>query len=131
MTQNQETKFFQVTAKCGHVGRLNYIPINFAIYAKSASEAAQFAKRLPRVKKQLKDAIIACVEISEDEYHALLDSNRRNPYLNAKCRREACQDESLYESVVRTEGKRRKEEKPLSMKYRYWKHVGRYACQGE
>lgn len=130
MTQNQETKFFQVTAKCGHVKKNNYVPVNFAIYAKNASEAAQFAKRLPRVKKHLKDAIIACVEISEEEFQVLRDNNRRDPYLNAKRHRDIEHGESFLERIVHTERKR-KEEKPLSMKYRYWKHVGRYACLGE
>ena len=31
-------RYFIVTAKCGHVGRDNYIPIDFAVKAESASE---------------------------------------------------------------------------------------------
>lgn len=126
MTQSNQKKYFQVTAKCGHLGRLRYIPINFAIYAENAHEAAQYAKRLPRVKKQCKDAILACVEITHEEYMALLDANRRESYLKAKCHRQVVIDED-FESRIRTmEGRARKEKRPLSMKYRKWKHEGRY-----
>lgn len=130
MKENKEIRFFQVTAKCGHVGRRNYVPINFPVYARSASEAAQYAKGLPRVKKHLKDAIIAVIEISEEEYHILLDANRRKPYLKAKCRRDVDCTETFVESIVHTERKWKKK-KPLSEKYRYWKHVGRYTCKME
>ena len=125
MSQNETIKYFQVTAKCGHVGKGNYFPVNFAVRADSASEAAQLAKRFPRVKKHLKDAILASVEISEEEYQALLDANRNNPYLKAKCRRDIEPTESYYENIVHM-GRKRKEKKPLSAKYRYWKYVGRF-----
>ncbi len=125
MTQTNQKKYFQVTAKCGHVGKGRYVPINFAVCAESAHQASQFARRLPRVKKQLKDAILACVEITHEEYMVLLDANRRDPYLKAKCHREIAAEEieSRTESTVIRE---RKEERPLSMKYRKWKHEGRY-----
>ena len=88
MNQTTQKKYYQVTAKCGHIGRMRYIPVNFPVYAKNAHEASQFTKRLPRVKKQCKDAILACVEITYEEYMALLDANRRDPYLKAKCHRQ-------------------------------------------
>ena len=34
-------KYFSVTTKCGHVGRLNCVWIDFAIYAESAKEFYQ------------------------------------------------------------------------------------------
>ena len=126
MNQASQTKYFQVTAKCGHLGRLRYIPINFPVYAKNAHEAAQLAKRFPRVKKQCKDAILSCVEITREEYMALLDANRRDSYLTAKCQRQVIIDETFVERIKTMEGHARKEKCPLSMKYRKWKHEGRY-----
>ncbi len=52
-------RYFIVTAKCGHVGRDNYIPIDFAVKAESASKAASYARDLPRVKHDHKDAILS------------------------------------------------------------------------
>lgn len=126
MTQNNKKKYFQVTAKCGHLGKLRYIPINFAIYAENAHEASQFAKKLPRVKKQCKDAILACEEITYEEYMALLDANRKSSYLTAKCRRQVIVDENFESQIQSMERHTRKEKRPLSMKYRKWKHKGRY-----
>ena len=126
MAQTNQKKYFQVTAKCGHIGRLKYIPINFAVCAENAREAAQFVKRFPRVKKQCKDAILACVEITHEEYMALLDANRRDTYLRAKCHRQVVADEDFIARIQTTEGHARKERRPLSMKYRKWKYEGRY-----
>lgn len=125
----QKTKYFQVTAKCGHVGKLNYVPVNFAVCAESASEAAQRVRDYPRVKKQLKDAIIAVVEIDGNEYRSLLDTNRRDPYLKAKCHRDIDKDETFIERIVYAEAREQMEDKPFSMKYLYWKREGRYLPQ--
>ena len=37
-------KYYIVTAKCGHVGRDYYIPIDFPIRAESRTEAAKVAQ---------------------------------------------------------------------------------------
>ena len=135
MTQPSQKKYFQVTAKCGHLGKRRYIPINFAVYAENAHEAAQLAKRFPRVKKQCKDAILACIEITHEEFMALLDANRRDSYLQAKCRRQVAIDEEFEARIQTMEGRSKKEKRPLSMKYRAWKAEGRYLarahCGGE
>ena len=125
MAQTNQKKYFQVTAKCGHVGKGRYVPINFAVYAENAHEASQRALTFPRVKRNRKDAIIDCVEITHEEYMVLLDANRRDPYLKAKCHRQIAAEEieSRTESIVI---RGRKEKRPLSMKYRKWKHEGRY-----
>ena len=76
-------KYFQVVAKCGHVGRKNYIEIAFPIIAESINEATQIARNMPRVKHHMKDAISSASEITEDEYLVLRDKNDKNAYL--KC----------------------------------------------
>ena len=78
------------------------------------------------MKKQCKDAILACVEITHEEYMALLDANRRESYLKAKCHRQVVIDEDFESRIQTMEGRARKEKRPLSMKYRKWKHEGRY-----
>ena len=46
----EQIKYYNVTAKCGHVGRENYIPISFAVKAQSAKEASKRVRNFPRVK---------------------------------------------------------------------------------
>ena len=119
-TMTPNTKYFKVTAKCGHVGKMRYVPINFAVRAESASEAAQIAKRFPRVKKQLWDAIIGCVEITKKEYKELLRINNHDPYLNCTSSREQTLINDLEDRIVEFEHRnhRRKVEPEKSMKYR-------------
>ena len=116
-TMAPKTNYYQVTAKCGHVGRGMYVPINFAVKAMSASEAAQKAKGFPRVKKQLWDCIIAVIQITKREYKRLIKSNRKDPYLNAKCSKECPDMEGRIERLIRSV-QRRKHEPAKSMKYR-------------
>ena len=118
MTPN--TKYFKVTAKCGHVGKNNYVPINFAVKAETASGASQIAKRFPRVKKQLWDSIIACVQISKKEYKKLLQINREDPYLQCKCARDQALLTNQDDRIVRIQAREshRKVEEVKIMKYR-------------
>lgn len=113
-------KYFRVTAKCGHVGKNNYVPINFAVRAESASEASQIAKGFPRVKKQLKDSIISCEEISKREYKELLSINRKDPYLKSKCSRDHYFIPDVSERIIRIEKEihHRKVEPVKNYKYR-------------
>lgn len=73
--------FYRVKTKCGHVGRRYYIPIDFAVKARSKSEAATIAKYLPRVKHHHKDAILSVEEITYDEYVMLCNINYQDDYL--------------------------------------------------
>ena len=118
MTPNK--KYYKVTAKCGHVGKGNYVPINFAVKAENASEASQIAKRFPRVKKQLWDCIIACAEISKKEYKELIYINKNDPYLNCRCARDHALVVNEDERVIRMEKtySRHKVEPVKNMKYR-------------
>ncbi len=74
-------KYYIVTAKCGHVGRDYYIPIDFPIRAESRTEAAKIARDLPRVKHHHKDAILDCREVSFEEYKAVNEKNKTDTYL--------------------------------------------------
>ena len=129
MKENKRIKYFLVTAKCGHVGKLKYVPVNFAVYAPSASEAAQLVKAFPRVKKHRKDSIINCAEITREQYLIQKDINRRDPYLKANCHSDVDMNEKFMDAIEQIERRERKEKRPLSMKYRAWKAEGRYLCK--
>ena len=51
--------FYKVTAKCGHVGRNNYIEKDFFVKADSGRDAALIVRCKPRVKHDRKDAILS------------------------------------------------------------------------
>lgn len=125
----EKKKYFLVTAMCGHVGKMRYVPKNFAVKANSASEAAQLAKTFPRVKRHRKDAILSCVEITHEQYLTQRAINRQDRYLNAKCDADLVWDEEFCESVKTIHRKHRKEKRPLSMKYREWKVYGRFFAE--
>ncbi|MCR5490712.1 MAG: hypothetical protein K6F32_01110 [Bacilli bacterium] len=114
-------RYFRVIAMCGHVGKGEYYPFAFAIYAKDAHEAASFARSLPRVKHHKKDAILSCEEIEKKDYDTLRAANDKDPYLKAKCRRDIPWDllTDRIESCQRSAG--RKQERPQNMKYRAFK----------
>lgn len=78
-----DKKLFKVTTKCGHVGRNNFIYIEFPIVAESKKEASEIARWMPRAKHHDKHCILACVEINKEEYEALWEKNLNDPYL--KC----------------------------------------------
>lgn len=61
-------KYFKVYAKCGHVGRNNYLLKWLYIIASSKKEAASIARNTPRVKHDHKDAIRNVIEIDYDNY---------------------------------------------------------------
>ena len=75
-------RYYIVTAKCGHVGKGRYIPIPFAIRARSAAEAASIARRMPRVKHHHKDAIKNVQEIDKNRYIAIIKENQQDPYFH-------------------------------------------------
>jgi len=61
-------KYYRVKAKCGHVGRNNYILKDFYVKATNGKEAAKQVRYTPRVKHHQKDAIQKVEEISLEEY---------------------------------------------------------------
>jgi len=113
-------KYFKVIAKCGHVGKGNYVPVAFAVKAESRSAASQKVMGYHRVKKQLNDAIISCEEINKKSYKELMCVNAENPYLQCKCNKQQNAIEGFASLIRRNEYReeRRKVEPAKSMKYR-------------
>lgn len=73
-------KYYEVLAKCGHVGKNNYIIKSFGVYAESGKEAAIIARSIPRVKHHHKDAIIDVKEIDYNTYNEIRKNNFLDPY---------------------------------------------------
>lgn len=96
----EQIKYYNVTAKCGHVGRENYIPISFAVKANSAKEASKRVRNFPRVKHDHKDAILSCKEINEEEFNNLVKINNNDSYLTCKSKREQKQTSDLINRLV-------------------------------
>lgn len=76
--------YYEVKAKCGHVGRNNYIIKTFAIIAESGKEAAVTCKWTPRVKHHDKKAIVEVKKINYEEYKQLKNKNDNDFYLKCK-----------------------------------------------
>lgn len=85
-------KYYKVKAKCGHVGRNNYLLKDLYINAFNAKEAASIARNTPRVKHHHKDAIRNVEEISYDEYCLGLTKQKNDYYFNV-CNKK---DQALY-----------------------------------
>ncbi len=115
-----KNKYFKVTAKCGHVGKGNYVPVAFAVKAESRSDASQKVMTFHRVKKHLNDAIISCEEIDRDSYKELMRANKEFKYLHCKCNREQREIEGFESLICKNEYRveRRKIEPAKSMKYK-------------
>ena len=73
-------KFYEVIAKCGHVGRGNYVEGVFYVRAFSGSDAATQVRMMPRVKHDHKDAIISVREISRKDFDFGQRQKNQNPY---------------------------------------------------
>lgn len=73
-------KFYEVEARCGHVGRNNYIIKKFYICALDGKEAALKARKSPRVKHHNKKAIISVTEIKYEDYVNGLNQMSQDPY---------------------------------------------------
>ena len=87
--------YFEVCAKCGHVGRNNYVEKVFAVRAEDAKTAAKVTREFPRVKHHHKDAIRYVVEIDSDRYWEIRRQNEEDPYFNCGCiqdQRRLCAD---------------------------------------
>ncbi|MCL2111937.1 MAG: hypothetical protein FWH32_06805 [Clostridiales bacterium] len=81
-------KYYLVKAKCGHVGRKNYIPVTFAVVAMSRKEAAATAREIPRVKHDHHNAIFEVTQVSHEEYVCQKNTNSFDPYLWIRNRKE-------------------------------------------
>ncbi|MBO8461267.1 MAG: hypothetical protein IAA85_00870 [Firmicutes bacterium] len=61
-------KYYKVKVKCGHVRKSKYILKWIFIKAEDGKEAAEIARRKPRVKHNHKDAIREVIEIDFEKY---------------------------------------------------------------
>jgi len=75
-------EFFEVTAKCGHVGRGQYYEGRFFVRADSGRMAAALVRQKPRVKRDHKDAIQSVVKIDYAEFKAGQATYCANPYFS-------------------------------------------------
>ena len=96
-----EKLYFMVIAKCGHVGKKNYIPIKFAVMAESGKEAARMVRNYGRVKHDHKDAILDVKKIDFLEYCEIERMNSEDPYLKCHSKHEQKQIENLEERFVK------------------------------
>lgn len=75
-------KYFEVVAKCGHVGRDHYYEGHFPVRAADKKQAARQIKQAPRVKKDHKDAILSVTEIDEKAYWELVAKHDAEPFFH-------------------------------------------------
>lgn len=73
-------KYYEVKAKCGHVGRKYYLLKTFAVKANNGKDAAKIVRDFPRVKHHHKDAIRELREIDKERYYEILNNNHKDPY---------------------------------------------------
>lgn len=88
----KRTNFYVVTVRCGHVGKNNYIPVSFPVYATSGKEAAKIGRNMPRAKHDAKNCVISVENITEDQFFEFQQINNFDPYL--KCKNH--QEQQLY-----------------------------------
>jgi hypothetical protein len=81
---DDEKKYYEVVAKCGHVGRRNCIMIHFAVMAHDGKQAAARVKKYKRVKRDHKDCIQSVTEISFEQFMTLRAKTDADPYLHSK-----------------------------------------------
>ena len=75
-------RYYEVTAKFGHVGRNNYIIKIVPVIAENGKDAAYKTRWMGRVKHHHKDAIINVREINEEEYIILKEEYNNDPYFS-------------------------------------------------
>ena len=80
--------YYEVIAKCGHVGKKHYVPVKFAVIAKDGKEAAKIVRQFPRVKHDHKDAILNVNKIDYERYLEIVEMNNNDPYLKCHSRQE-------------------------------------------
>lgn len=78
-------KYYEIKAKCGHVGKNNYYVGTLYLYGENGREAAVYARRHPRVKHDQKDAILCVKEISHEAYLKGKSDTRKSVYWTSTC----------------------------------------------
>lgn len=118
-------KYYAVHCRCGHVGLKHYVEIVFAVMANSRKEAAKKARGFARVKHNKKNAIIDCYDITREEYEALIEVNKNDPYLKCKNIQEQRLIEGfesrILEEPISAILKKSKQERKELVKYKFKK----------
>ncbi len=78
-SESVKQKYFEVKAKCGHVGRTSCVWIRFAVVAESRKDAAKKARMFGRVKHNHQDAIGYVKEIDFESFIVLKAENDADP----------------------------------------------------
>lgn len=92
--------YYEVIAKCGHVGKKHYVPVKFVVVAESGKEAAKKVRQFPRVKHDHKDAILDVRCITLEEFLEIKEINDNDPYLKCHSRQEQNLIVNLAERMV-------------------------------
>lgn len=96
-------RHFEVVAKCGHVGRDYYYEGHFFLQSETASNAAQYVKTFPRVKKDHDDVILWVSEVEKDEYIAGVIAMKINPYFSCESKYQQKAVWDLIKEGIRSE----------------------------
>lgn len=122
---NDRGKYFEVVAKCGHVGRTGCVMIHFAIKAESKAEAAAKVRKYKRVKRDHKDCIRGVKEISFVKFMELRSINDLDPYLHCKSKWQQKLISGFEARIEKDEYNiariQKKSDRQQSRKYRYSK----------
>lgn len=96
-------KYYLVTAKCGHLGRSNYIPISFPVRSLNMKEASNIARMIPRVKKHHIDVILGIEQVSYERFQKQILINNEDPYLQLTNSRDQKRVYHLFEHRIKKE----------------------------
>jgi hypothetical protein len=86
MNERGVVYYFIVQAKCGHVGKGKYIPIDFPIRAMDARRAAFLVRLKPGVKHHQSNAILSVRKVSVVEYLLYRRLFRDDVYWQLACK---------------------------------------------
>lgn len=117
ITIQEYEMFYKVKAKCGHVGRNNYIEKTFYVTAHSGKEAARKVRYLPRVKHDRKDAILSVEQISRPEFVEGNAANSIDKYFKVTNSSEQRLLKAVDPGEIRPEPHRKKYKKKRDVSY--------------
>ena len=95
----ENKNYYEVIAKCGHVGRKYYVPIKFAVIAEDGKDAAKMVRQFPRVKHCHKDAILNVMKIDFERFQEIIEANSQDPYLSCHSRQEQKRIENFEQRI--------------------------------
>ena len=85
---------YALVVECGHCNNGYYVPMMITVYAKDKEHARMdVLENVPRLKRDRRDCIKACFEITELEKLFIESINSHDPYLQAK-------DDVIVEEVL-------------------------------